>query len=230
MGFARTVAICSRYSRHSAGRVELCPCSEGGARRSKVITAPLKSTKVQPDNSKSARPPAELVNSSARVPTKAGGFHHDVPSKGSDLRQRGVGGTSWRSEGKRQRETVNRYVLAGEPEGNYIIRILQGSGVVSKLADFCNTASVRSRQYVLVRGSSEGWCRRSEATRASDLQQRVVQRTSRRPGRRASKKKAPTRHILAGELAAYSKVPVPGHPGWPEPVSGAGRRLLNKPP
>jgi len=57
---------------------------------------------------------------------------------------------------------VNRHVLSGELEGNYIINILQGSGVGSKLADLCNTASVRSRQYVLVRGSSEGWCRRSE--------------------------------------------------------------------
>jgi hypothetical protein len=84
------------------------------------------------------------------------------PRRVSDLRQRGVGGTSWPSEGGRQRETVHRHVLAGELEGNYIVSILQGSGVGSKLADFCNTASVRSRQYVLVRGSSEGWCRRSE--------------------------------------------------------------------
>jgi len=59
---------------------------------------------------------------------------------------------------------VNRHVLAGELEGNYISSNLQGSVVGSKLADFCNTASVRSRQYVLVRGSSEGWCRRSETT------------------------------------------------------------------
>jgi len=69
---------------------------------------------------------------------------------------------SWRSEGRRQRETVKRHVLAGELEGNYIISIPRGSGVGSKLADFCNTASVRSRQYVLVRGPSEPWCRRSE--------------------------------------------------------------------
>jgi hypothetical protein len=62
----------------------------------------------------------------------------------------------------RQREKVNRHVLAGELEGNYIISSPQGSGVGSKLADFCNTASVGPRQYVLVRGSSEGWCRRSE--------------------------------------------------------------------
>jgi len=63
----------------------------------------------------------------------------------------------------RQRETVNRHVLAGELEGNYIISSPHGSGVGSKLADFCNTASVGPRQYVLVRGSSEGWCRRSKS-------------------------------------------------------------------
>jgi len=57
---------------------------------------------------------------------------------------------------------VNRHVLARELEGNYISSNLQGSGVGSKLADFCNTASVGPRQYVLVGGSSEGWCRRSE--------------------------------------------------------------------
>jgi len=61
----------------------------------------------------------------------------------------------------RQRETMKRHVLAGELEGNYIISRPRGSGVGSKLADFCNTASVGPRQYVLVRGSSEGWCRRS---------------------------------------------------------------------
>lgn len=64
---------------------------------------------------------------------------------------------------RRQRETVKRHVLAGELEGNYIISILQGSGVGSKLADFCNTASVGLRQYVLVRRSSEGWCLTSES-------------------------------------------------------------------
>jgi len=90
------------------------------------------------------------------------GYRATGAPRGSDLRQRGVGGTSWRSEGGRQRETVNRHVLAGELEGNYISSNLQGSGVGSKLADFCNTASVGPRQYVLVRGSSEGWCRRSE--------------------------------------------------------------------
>jgi len=84
---------------------------------------------------------------------------------GSDLRQRGVGGTSWRSEGGRQRETVKRHVLAGEPEGNCIISIPFGSGVGSKLADFCITASVVPRQYVLVRGASEAWCRTSEDPR-----------------------------------------------------------------
>jgi len=67
----------------------------------------------------------------------------------------------------RQRETVNRHVLVAELEGHYIIGIPRGSGVGSKLADFCNTASVGPRQYVLVRGSSEGWCRRSEPSSSS---------------------------------------------------------------
>jgi len=62
---------------------------------------------------------------------------------------------------QRHRETVKRHVLTGELEGNYVIGVSRGSGVGSKLADFCNTASVGPRQYVLVRGSSEGWCRRS---------------------------------------------------------------------
>jgi len=63
----------------------------------------------------------------------------------------------------RERETIRNYVLAGELEGNYVVGVARGSGAGSKLADFCNTASVSPRQYVLVRGLSEGWCRRSEA-------------------------------------------------------------------
>jgi hypothetical protein len=148
MGFARTATSCSRYSRHSAGCVELCPCWEGGARRGKVIIVPLKSTKVQADNSTSSRPPAELVNSSARVPTRAGGFHRYMPNQGY--------------------------------------------------------ASLRP----------------PATSRPKDV------KASGTPGQQ----KTPTRHVLAGELEAYSKVPVPGHPGWSEPVSGAGRGLLNKPP
>jgi len=66
---------------------------------------------------------------------------------------------------RRQRETVKRHVLAVELEGNYIIGVPRGSGVGSKLADFSNTASVGPRQYVLVRGSFEPWCRRSEPAR-----------------------------------------------------------------
>jgi len=37
----------------------------------------------------------------------------------SDLRQRGVGAMSWRSEGRRQQETVKRHVLAGELEAPF---------------------------------------------------------------------------------------------------------------
>jgi len=65
----------------------------------------------------------------------------------------------------RKRETAKRHVMIGELEGNYIISIARGSGVGSKLADFCNTASVGPRQDVLVRGSSEAWCRRSETAK-----------------------------------------------------------------
>jgi len=88
----------------------------------------------------------------------------------SDLRQWGVGRTSWRSEGRRQRESVKGHVLAGELEGNYIISIPWGSGVGSKLADFCNMVSAGLRQYVLVRGSSEAWCRRSEPSAPALIQ------------------------------------------------------------
>jgi len=66
---------------------------------------------------------------------------------------------------RRQRETVKRHVLAVELEGHYIIGIPRGPGVGFKTGDFCNTASVGPRQYVLVRGSSDGWRRRSEPQR-----------------------------------------------------------------
>jgi len=99
----------------------------------------------------------------------------------------------------RQRETVKRHVLAVELEGHYIIGIPRGSGVGSKLADFCNTASVGPRQYVLVRGSSEGWCRRSEV-QSSRLLDHRSDASNGKPLRRQEAKNGSSTRTQTGRL------------------------------
>jgi len=73
---------------------------------------------VQVSGRGESHPPATHLILDTHLPNRP----TDRPA--SDLRQRSVGGTSWRSEGGRQRETVHRHVIAGELEGNYIISIL----------------------------------------------------------------------------------------------------------